>query len=80
MIRLKVINHDRSCYGVERCFNPSTILMVLDGTKNIGGVHYVEIRFSAEVGELLPKDCNGLVAVEGKYSDVMQIIEEGGAK
>jgi hypothetical protein len=54
--------------------------MVLDGTKNIGGVHYVEIRFSAEVGELLPKDCNGLVAVEGKYSDVMQIIEEGGAK
>jgi hypothetical protein len=54
--------------------------MVLDGTENIGGVHYVEILFSAEVRELLPKDRNGLVAVEGKYRDVMQIIEEGGAK
>ena len=80
MIRLKVINHARSCYGAERCFNPSTILMVSDGTENIGGVHYVEILFSAEVRELLPKDRNGLVAVEGKYRDIIQIIEEGSAK
>lgn len=80
MIGLKVINHNRSCYGEERYFNPSTILMVLDGTQNIGGVHYVEILFSAEVRELLPKDRNGLVAVEGKYRDVLKIIEEGDAE
>lgn len=75
MIRLTILDYSRcACNGFEVSVNPSCILLIKDGRVDIVGRHYVDVIFSRELMDVLPRSSSSYVAVKGTYEEVRQAV------
>lgn len=78
MIRLTIIDHSSwSCRRFSVSVNPLSILLVKDGRTDICGTQYVDVIFTRELMEALPKSSSLYVAVAGTYEEVLSVIANG---